>query len=67
MKLYLKISAYIVITLVWFGALVPHLTSAASDLSVALGVFAIIVYPIFTWKLFQSEIQTLKEMLNEDE
>lgn len=67
MNLYLKISAYIVITLGWFGAVVPHLVSAASDLSVALGVAAIIVYPVFTWKMFQSEIQTLKEMINEDE
>lgn len=63
MNLYTKISAYIVITLTWFGVMMPGLISADDDILFGLGVLGIIVYPPFTWKYFQSEIKSLKEKL----
>lgn len=60
MKLYAKVAGYIVATLMWFGMIVPNLISAASDFGVAAGFLAGFVYPIFTYKLFKSEIETLK-------
>ena len=60
MNLYTKVSAYIVITLMWFGVIIPSLVSAASDLAVAGAVVAGIVYPVFTYKYFKTEIDNLK-------
>lgn len=65
MNLYVKLTSYLVITVVWFGAIVPHLISSASDLLLALGVVAVFAYPVFTLKLFKTELTKLKGKLNE--
>lgn len=63
MNLYNKVSTFIVITVLWFGIMIPQLISADDDILFGLGVLGLLVYPPFIWKYFKTEIQNLKEKL----
>lgn len=63
MKMYAKISALIVATVLWFGVAMPGLISADDDILFGLGVLGLIVYPPIAWSFFKNEIKYLKEKL----
>ena len=60
MKLYLKISSFIVLTAAWWGILIPHFVSASDDISLVIGALFVLVYPVITRIWFKTEFKSLK-------
>lgn len=63
MKLYVKLVGALAFTGAWLGVMIPGLVSASDDILVALGFTALAAYPVVMWKVFQSEIKSLKEKM----
>jgi hypothetical protein len=60
MKLYWKISSFIVVTLAWWGLLIPHLISARDDIFFGIGALCVLVYPVITHMWFKTEFKSLQ-------
>jgi len=63
MKLYWRIASFTVLTLGWWGIMIPHLISSRDDIYVVIGSLGVLVFPVLTRIWFIKELKQLQTKL----
>lgn len=60
MKLYFTITGYVIATAFLFGFILPTLVSAADTLLNLLAIFLVVLFPVFSYKVYMMTKQPNK-------